>query len=45
MVSYKKLQLIEAFNAMPHHQLIIGGNGTKFSDSKIAKINIQLVGL
>ncbi len=46
MVSYKKIQLIvEAFNAMPHHQLIVAGTGPELDAiQKIAKSNIQLVG-
>lgn len=46
MVSYKKVQLIvEAFNELPNHKLIVGGNGPDFEKiKKIAKSNIQIVG-
>ncbi|WP_396139362.1 glycosyltransferase [Flavobacterium sp.] len=46
MVPYKKIQLIvEAFNELPNHKLIVGGSGPDFEKiKKIAKSNIQLVG-
>jgi glycosyltransferase involved in cell wall biosynthesis len=46
MVSYKKIQLIvETFNELPNHKLIVGGKGPDFEKiKKIAKPNIQILG-
>ena len=46
MVPYKKIQLIvEAFNQLPNHTLIVGGDGPDYNKiRKIAKSNIQFIG-
>ncbi len=47
MVFYKKIKLIvETFNDLPNHQLVVGGNVPELEKIKrIAKNNIQILGM